>query len=33
MSKGEQILSFARQHKMTLLSIDELAAYRKSMKE
>jgi 3,4-dihydroxy 2-butanone 4-phosphate synthase len=33
MSKGEQILSFARQHKMTLVSIDELAVYRKSMKE
>jgi 3,4-dihydroxy 2-butanone 4-phosphate synthase len=33
MSKGEQILSFARQHKMTLLSIDELAAYRQNVKE
>jgi 3,4-dihydroxy 2-butanone 4-phosphate synthase len=28
MSKGEEILRFAQQHEMTLLSIDELAVYR-----
>ena len=33
MTKGEQILSFAEENGLTLLSIDELAAYRASLKK
>jgi 3,4-dihydroxy 2-butanone 4-phosphate synthase len=33
MTKGEQILSFAEEHRMTILSIEELASYRQSVTE